>query len=316
MALIYCPECGHQVSDTAPACPHCGQPSPGAAMRPPRPEPSTMSRWGWLFGLLGLLVIGAIVGLVFLLDGDDGDDSIAGTASIEGEAAPTDDAATPSDLPGVDPAPDPTPDPTDPESVEPDPTDPDPTDPEPTDPDPTEPEPTEPEAEAPSGTPPPSVLTDCIGYDPSGLTIEDLGDNGWRLNDGGSALLLYDDRADAEFGLAIASNHTELCFIGRGNTQADRDRYVHEFYNGDSGLGVPAPGPADCIAYDRTSLTIEDLGSNVWRLVAAGAPMASFDGEADAQAGLALADAYGEQCFIGRDNSRTERIRYIREFWR
>lgn len=27
MALIECPDCGAQVSDAAPACPHCGRPN-------------------------------------------------------------------------------------------------------------------------------------------------------------------------------------------------------------------------------------------------------------------------------------------------
>ena len=29
MALIYCPDCGRQVSDAAPQCPHCGRPIAG-----------------------------------------------------------------------------------------------------------------------------------------------------------------------------------------------------------------------------------------------------------------------------------------------
>lgn len=31
MALINCPDCNHQVSDAAPACPSCGRPIAGAA---------------------------------------------------------------------------------------------------------------------------------------------------------------------------------------------------------------------------------------------------------------------------------------------
>ena len=30
MALVACPECGHQVSTLAKACPQCGAPPPGA----------------------------------------------------------------------------------------------------------------------------------------------------------------------------------------------------------------------------------------------------------------------------------------------
>lgn len=35
MALIACPECGHQVSTLAKACPQCGAPPPGASTREP-----------------------------------------------------------------------------------------------------------------------------------------------------------------------------------------------------------------------------------------------------------------------------------------
>lgn len=38
MPLIVCPECGHQISDRAPLCPHCGFPSVSQSIiRPPEP---------------------------------------------------------------------------------------------------------------------------------------------------------------------------------------------------------------------------------------------------------------------------------------
>jgi RNA polymerase subunit RPABC4/transcription elongation factor Spt4 len=44
MALVACGECGHQVSDSAPACPHCG--APQAAARP-QPKPKIDRRGAW-----------------------------------------------------------------------------------------------------------------------------------------------------------------------------------------------------------------------------------------------------------------------------
>ncbi|WP_038218051.1 zinc ribbon domain-containing protein [Xenophilus azovorans] len=35
MALVACPECGHQVSTLAKACPQCGAPPPGARTSEP-----------------------------------------------------------------------------------------------------------------------------------------------------------------------------------------------------------------------------------------------------------------------------------------
>ena len=48
----------------------------------------------------------------------------------------------------------------------------------------------------------------------------------------------------------------------------------------------------------------------------AGNPISSFDGEADALAGLALAQAFGEHCYIGRGNERPDRRLYIIEYWK
>jgi hypothetical protein len=38
MALINCPNCGNQMSDAAPACPHCGRPNTPASSSGPAPE--------------------------------------------------------------------------------------------------------------------------------------------------------------------------------------------------------------------------------------------------------------------------------------
>lgn len=55
MALISCPECRREVSDKAPACPHCGYPinMGGRPARPPLSESSVLSKavgaiGGWL----------------------------------------------------------------------------------------------------------------------------------------------------------------------------------------------------------------------------------------------------------------------------
>ena len=63
MALIQCPECQHQVSEKAPACPNCGAPivTPLSA---PAPTPATKGEGRRVphafWATLGVIIIGAI----------------------------------------------------------------------------------------------------------------------------------------------------------------------------------------------------------------------------------------------------------------
>lgn len=81
MALIFCSECGHQVSDKASACPNCGAPISVSAPVPPVPpatpvHPATEENngggslvvLGYVFSGLSLLIfpfIFGVTGLVF-----------------------------------------------------------------------------------------------------------------------------------------------------------------------------------------------------------------------------------------------------------
>lgn len=167
---------------------------------------------------------------------------------------------------------------------------------------------------------PAAVVADCIPYDPATLQIEDLGDLGWRLNSSTSAMLLLDDRDDAERALALAQLHTQQCFIGRGNNRPNRIRYILGFWTGDDGGVVEIPGGAipdeDCIGYDPDALTIEDLGDQGWRLNSGSIAMVLLDDEEDAVLAMELAGYYRRQCFIGRDNGREDRFDYIVDYWR
>jgi hypothetical protein len=166
---------------------------------------------------------------------------------------------------------------------------------------------------------PASVLTDCIGYDPASLALEDLGTLGWRLNSSTSAMLLADDLDDAQAALALAQLHSQRCFIGRDNSRPDRSRYIVTFWTGDLGAIVAIPDGAipseDCIGYDPDNLSIEDLGDLGWRLNSGPIGMVLADNQNDAAKLMELAAHYDEQCFIGRNNSREDRFGYIEDYW-
>jgi len=72
---------------------------------------------------------------------------------------------------------------------------------------------------------------DCISYDPNNLSVENLGDLGWRLNSGQSAMVLADNEQDANQLRSLATHYDQQCFIGRGNSRPDRYRYIVDYWN-------------------------------------------------------------------------------------
>ena len=78
MALTICPECAHEVSSTATACPNCGHPfvrpvvQPKVVVRELPPERDGFPTWAFIpLGLLGLVLL--FVFFVFLRNGSDED---------------------------------------------------------------------------------------------------------------------------------------------------------------------------------------------------------------------------------------------------
>jgi hypothetical protein len=85
--------------------------------------------------------------------------------------------------------------------------------------------------EEPSGLPfglAPSKF-DCISYDPPNLGISEHAGSWWLL-DGPAELLPLDNRADAERAKLVASEFTQLCFVGLGNDRPDHDRYTMTYW--------------------------------------------------------------------------------------
>jgi PKD repeat protein len=155
---------------------------------------------------------------------------------------------------------------------------------------------------------------DCISYPPGNLAVVNLGAQGWRLQDGNMAMELLDNSSDAQAALQLAQPYSQQCFIGRNNTRANRLDYIADYWMG----GGPAPtlSNQDCISYDPGNLTLSNLGSAGWELVEGNMWMERLDNSADAQASLQLAQQYNQQCFIGRNNTRSDRLDYIVEYWK
>ena len=79
---------------------------------------------------------------------------------------------------------------------------------------------------------------------------------------------------------------------------------------------APAAVAEDCLPYDPASLKIEDEGSAGWLLTDGESRMLTLDNKQDAETALALARKYKAHCFIGRNNRRADRCRYIVDYWK
>lgn len=65
MALINCPECGHQVSDKAPTCPSCGVEIAGKITSQPTPPVKKKKKKYWILLLVSFLIAAAICGVFY-----------------------------------------------------------------------------------------------------------------------------------------------------------------------------------------------------------------------------------------------------------
>ena len=67
MPLITCPDCSHQISDQAPACPSCGRPAAKAAAQARLQKRDEANRYNILsWALFGLTVISGLGGAYLL----------------------------------------------------------------------------------------------------------------------------------------------------------------------------------------------------------------------------------------------------------
>ncbi len=169
-----------------------------------------------------------------------------------------------------------------------------------------------------TNTLPPAVVmapTDCIGYNPHNLTVVNIGATGFTLHDGGSSLILLDNATDAANAKSEFQLYTQLCFIGRNNSRANRANYIMTYLQGPSGMSSPAFAE-DCIPYSPAGLHLIANADGSVTLASAGSLMQTLDNNADGTLALSVAHAHSNQCFIGRNNSRSNRISYIFEYWK
>ncbi|MBD2528352.1 caspase family protein [Nostoc flagelliforme FACHB-838] len=206
------------------------------------------------------------------------------------------------------------PKPTQTKTTEPKPTQTKTTEPKPTQTETTEPKPTQTETTEPKPPTPVIQQQDCLPYNPTNLQIVNEGVSGWLLTDGRSRMLILDNEADAKNALALAQRHTAHCFLGRNNTRPNRRSYIVNYWTGNSGINTTIQQP-DCLSYNPANLKIVNEGDSGWLLTDGRSRMAILDNEADAKDTLVLGQQNTAQCFIGRNNTRSNRRSYIVNYW-
>jgi len=72
----------------------------------------------------------------------------------------------------------------------------------------------------------------------------------------------------------------------------------------------------DCLDYNPNSLQIRNEGASGWLLTDGRSRMLVLDNQTDARNALALARRHTSHCFIGRDNTRPNRLDYVVDYWK
>jgi len=159
------------------------------------------------------------------------------------------------------------------------------------------------------------VTHDVLQYDPESLRIIDEGSKGFLLTDGRSRMKMFDNREDAKNGKRVAQRHTSHGFIGRDNDRSNRQDYIIEYWDGNSGLPRRPLTEVDEIPYNPTKVTAVDEDEDGWVITDGNSRMLMASDMNDALAAVRLAQRHQRMGFIGRDNDRNHRKRYIMTYW-
>ncbi|MFV2020480.1 hypothetical protein [Micromonospora sp. LOL_023] len=160
-----------------------------------------------------------------------------------------------------------------------------------------------------------AAAEDCVGYDPANLSVTQQSD-AWLMRDGSHAIKLFATSLDAQDGVKVARNWTQLCYIGRGNERADRHRYIVTYFQSPSGLPLGLAPQYDCTAYDPAALTVNGPAADGWSLRAGQTSLLVLDDAADAERARLVAVGNTRLCLIGRDNDKPDPARHQLKYWR
>ncbi len=158
---------------------------------------------------------------------------------------------------------------------------------------------------------------DKTSYNPNTLKVLKESDGTWLLTDGNSRMKIFANETDARNALRVARRHTKQCFVGRSNKRKNRRDFIFSYWEGKSGLSQENLTKTDIIRYDPAKVTARYIPEkDYWRIEENGSHyMFIADNMADAMAMLAVVERFTKLCFIGRDNKKPDRKKYIMQYF-
>ncbi|ARS89573.1 hypothetical protein [Natrarchaeobaculum aegyptiacum] len=150
------------------------------------------------------------------------------------------------------------------------------------------------------GDPEPTFSEDCINVDPTNLSIDSISGGRWRIRSGRSALLIFDEKENAERAKTIIEHYgfTSYCFVGRPDPPM-----TYWLVDGSAPSASDSPGfSEDCINVDPTNLSIDSISGGRWRIRSGSSALLIFDEKENAETAKAIIEHYGftSYCFVGR----------------
>lgn len=164
------------------------------------------------------------------------------------------------------------------------------------------------------------ITNDYLTYNPNNLKIVKES-SCWLLTDGRMRMKIFASEEDAQNGLKVARRHTRQCFVGRDNKRSNRKDFIFEYWDGNSGLPAEKLSKTDIISYNPANIYTEYNASlKYWQVCerypnGGGHIIAIADNMADALAILYVIERKSKECFIGRDNTKSNRKDYIMTYF-
>jgi hypothetical protein len=166
------------------------------------------------------------------------------------------------------------------------------------------------------GTKPPQIAAaswptpeNCISYSPSKATVRyDTGAGAFVVEAGSVEVMrLYGDSGSdlGAKGLTLAKRYSKHCFLGRKNTRDEKERYIFDYWRNQVSGAKAVPGQEDdCSDYDKTNLTVDDMGNGEgWRVKDHDNVLHVFDTESDARNGKLVLSKYHRMCELGEGDN-------------